>query len=434
MTDPPRSDIDGRDPRCFDCASIADVPPALVAEATGRPSEDWDDLVASARDILARVLAPEDRDSYREGYEPQSHFNLFTNTTSALSRVLSRIDREYQGSSPTLLTTDLEFAGCVAAIDDLWSGPVAIVQVASAVVGDQDDGDSQLHRGLVRAFNYVKPSVVFVSHVVRTTGQVLSSETVRYFREANPRVIIVLDGSQAVGNIVVEHDLLRYVDFYIGSGHKWLGGMPSTGFVWRREAARWEVADPAQSLAYPGFLGGTGNAAAWKSLVRSVGDMIQDRPGSRLREIQRHNQRLGKAFCDSLVDGVGLRVTTPLLDGEPPSGLVTVAMPVALGKAVQLRLTTHRYRATALGYEPVKWRPSTSSRCKVICDGEWPHVESVDKFTPARPSRAVKEFRFCFHYWHTFAQVAELGRVIVESQTGGPGQGLPADALDQMRS
>jgi selenocysteine lyase/cysteine desulfurase len=102
---------------------------------------------------------------------------------------------------------------------------------------------------------------------MRTTGQVLSSETLRYFREANPRVIIVLDGSQAVGNIVVDHDVLQHVDFYIGSGHKWLGGMPSSGFVWRRDATRWEVADPAQSLSYPGYLGGTGNAPAWISLM-----------------------------------------------------------------------------------------------------------------------------------------------------------------------
>ncbi|MCA1706440.1 MAG: aminotransferase class V-fold PLP-dependent enzyme [Actinobacteria bacterium] len=419
MTDQPRSDIAERDPKCFDCASIANVPDALVAEATGRLIEDWDDLVASAREIIARVLAPEDHDSYREGYEPQGHLNLFTNTTSALSRVLSRIDHEYQGSSPTLLTTDLEFAGCIAAIDDLWSGPVAIAQVASAVVSDREGGDSQLHLGLVRAFNFIKPSVVFVSHVVRTTGQVLASETVRYFREANPRVIIVLDGSQAVGNIAVEHDLLQYVDFYIGSGHKWLGGMPSTGFVWRRQATRWEVADPAQSLAYPGFLGGTGNAAAWKSLVRSIGDMIQDQPGSRLREIQDHNQRLGKAFCETLGDGGDFRIVTPLLDGRPPSGLVSVAMPVPLGKAVQQQLTNNGYHASALGYEPVKWRAGAVNRCVVVCDGDWPRVGSVDKFTPARPSRAVKEFRFCFHYWHTRAQVVELGRLVTEARNSG---------------
>ena len=114
----------------------------------------------------------------------------------------------------------------------------------------------ELHRGLVRAFNYVKPSVVFVSHLMRTTGQVLASETVRYFREANPRVIIVLDGSQAVGNIVIQHELLQYVDFYVGLGHKWLGGMPSTGFVWRRQATRWRLQIPLNPWRTPDFLVG----------------------------------------------------------------------------------------------------------------------------------------------------------------------------------
>jgi hypothetical protein len=65
---------------------------ALVAEATQRLDEEWDDLIVSARDMVARVVAPVDDDSFRDGYDPQGHFNLFNNTTSALARVLSRID------------------------------------------------------------------------------------------------------------------------------------------------------------------------------------------------------------------------------------------------------------------------------------------------------------------------------------------------------
>jgi selenocysteine lyase/cysteine desulfurase len=419
----PRSDLPGRDPKFFDCASLAEVPASIASEAVSRRHNNWDELVRSARDTVARVLAPVNDDSYPDGLEPEGHFTLFNNTTSALGRVLSRIDRDYVGGDSTLLTTDLEYAGCLAAIDDTWSGPVMIAQVASALATDPSDPAGQLHRAITRSFNVAKPGVVFVSHLLRTTGQELQLETLRYLREANPRVIIVLDGSQAVGNVVIKLELLQYVDFYIGSGHKWLGGMPSSGFVWRREASRWEIADPAQSLSYPGYLGGTGNAAAWLSLIRSVDDMIQNRPLARLTYLHKYDRALGGAFCNAVSKARGINIVTPRgPDGKPPSGLVTVALPHESGAALRDGLRDGKYRATPLVHEPVKWLPDNarmreakSERFVIACDRDWPRVRKAEPTTSARPSKASSEFRFCFHYWHTEDDVLALARVVLDA-------------------
>ena len=78
--------------------------------------------------------------------------------------------------------------------------------------------------------------VVSVSHILCTTGlRVPAREITQLCRERG--LISVLDGAQAVGMIPVDlHDL--GCDFYTASGHKWMLGPKSTGFLYIRAESR----------------------------------------------------------------------------------------------------------------------------------------------------------------------------------------------------
>lgn len=399
--------------RFFDCASLSRVPSELLRESIEPLTIGWDAMIREARHSVGRLLAPENGVSY--AYEPDEHITLFTNTTSALARVLSRIERDYAGSAPTLLTTDLEYPGCVAAIDDSWSGPVVMARVARPLL-ESDRPHAILHEALVRAHNFVKPRVMFVSHVMRSTGQAVAVNTLRNMRELNPRVIIVLDGSQAVGNLVVTRELLDQVDFYIASGHKWLGGLTTSGFVWVRDPDRWVVADPTQAFAYPGQLGGSGNSAAWASLVGSISDMVMECPKRRLEEIGRHNRALGKLFSELLRDASGrVDIVTPLRAGRPLSGLVTVGVLPGLSDRVVENLLVEGFSFSILDAETVYWRSHAENRFLLNRDMGCPTIRKAGESTLTAPEKARVDLRFCFHYWHGEEDVRDLVKVITGS-------------------
>lgn len=402
--------------RYFNSASLGLVPSDVIAASTGPIDRSWDDLIAHARHSIGSLLAPRDDRSYR--YDPNKSITLFMNTTSAFARILSQIDKDYAGSNATLLTTDLEYPGCVAAIDDSWSGPVVMARVADRLLTNAGDPDRLLHNALVRAYNFVKPRVVLVSHVMRTTGQAISTKTLKYFREANPRVVVVLDGSQAIGNVVVTEEVLAEVDFYIASGHKWLCGMTTSGFVWQREPNRWKVADPGQSLAHDLQLGGAGNAAAWSSLIRSIDDMVQEHPKTRLRSIAHDNRALGGLFRAELkAAGADVDFITPYRHSQPPSGLVTVGLP-RNGEAIVEALARDGYDITVLGYEQVRWRSKVSNRFLLECDPTFPAITAAEDDTATHRNDARTEVRLCFHHWHTEDDVRMLVQTIAAAVAG----------------
>jgi selenocysteine lyase/cysteine desulfurase len=411
-----RSAIHDADARYFDCAFIACVARELIERATLEDPRQWSDIVDGARVAIASTLAP--------GYDiatradKDSHVSLFANTTSAFTRLLAQIERGYAGSRPTLLSTDLEYPGCIAAVDDSWGAPVVMAQLAAGLTADPTGADAFLHDALVRAFNVVKPRVVLVSHVIRATGQVLSKRTLRYFREANPCVLVIVDGSQAVGNIVVDAELLELCDFYISSGHKWLGGMATSGFVWQRDASgRWQVADPAQSVAFRGQRqpGGSGNAAAWTSLADSVSDMVEGRPLARLSRIAYTNRRLARLFHVRLQAlSPKLQFLTPFPRGMPPSGLVSFAAAKPAGDTLGPAVHDAGFRFSVLEREQIRWRGWLEDRYLLDCASTYPSIERASEYTDTWPRRA---FRFCFHYWHSEQDVISLADTIAEHLT-----------------
>jgi len=402
----------------FDCGAIARVPNMVKDRSLVELKKTWAAEVQMTCDLVGRLLAP--RDDGPVQYRGREHIRLFHNTTGAVQRVLMQIDREYAGTHPSLLTTDLEYPGCVAAIDDVWGGSVMVAELAADLMSATARGlraDSWLEAALMRAYNYVRPRVVYLSHVMRTTGQLISTDVLQYMREANPRVVIILDGCQALGNVLVPEELLKLVDFYVTSGHKWLGGMTTSGFVWIREPGKWKLADPAQSTTYAEHQGGTGNAAALLSLNLSIAEMLNDSPvASRISEIARHNQNLASSFCRSLgrLSGQPVRVITPTRERHVPSGLVTVA--VRQGGVGEF-LAERGFTCTTLHGESILrtfHRSEGAARVRVIrlADERAPRIEPVDLHTASPPEPALEHLRFCFHHYHSRADVSALSAAI----------------------
>jgi selenocysteine lyase/cysteine desulfurase len=404
-----RSAIHAEQRSCFNCAFIAPVSAELIARAYG-PCQ-WDEVVNEARERIANTLAPPETD--RDATSADRKVCLFANTTSALTRVLAQVQRSFADSRPTLLTTDLEYPGCVAAINDSWNAPVVMARIATSVIDDVEHANEHLHRALTHAYNVVKPRVVLVSHVVRTTGQMLSPRTLRYFREANPRVVVIVDGSQAAGNVVVGEEVLEHCDFYISSGHKWLGGMSTSGFVWHSDPERWQIDDYSQSVAWRGQrqAGGSGNAAAWVSLSASLAEMAGDRPRAKLTAKARGNRRLATVFRERLADVAGVRFLTPLTRGRMPNGIVTIALPREADETIAQALKGHEYTHSVIEREEVRWRASPAPRFLLDWTPGHPVIDRAGEYTDTWPRRA---HRFCFHYWHSEADVEPLADAICE--------------------
>jgi selenocysteine lyase/cysteine desulfurase len=387
--------------RFFDCGGLAYVPRRFRerAYASAPPRDSWEQLLHGVRELVAPLFAPTNGDEPRYS---ERHVALFHNTTSALQRILMRIDREFAGSDPTLLTTDQEFPGCVAAIDDCWSGPVVVAKAGP------------LHESLAAAYNYVKPRVVFLSHVARAAGQVVARETLQYFREANPRVVIVLDGSQALGNTVVGDDVLELVDFYVACGHKWLGGLTTSGFVWQKEPDVWRLPDPGQSVSPVGHQAGTGVVSAWASLYDSIDDMTQRSGGrplaKRLAEVAEHNRAVARRFCRRL------ERLRPLVEpvATPASGLTAIRARGSVGARVTAELQKRRIAFTLLNGDSVCWALPTGAgsryRISRLRAADGPLVEAVSDTTDVGTSPDL--MRFCFHYYHSERHADELANLI----------------------
>jgi selenocysteine lyase/cysteine desulfurase len=283
-----------------------------------------------------------------------------------------------------------------------------MARVASQLIGDVEKSDELLHDALTRAYNVVKPRVVLVSHVVRTTGQMLLSHTLGYFREANPHVVVIVDGSQAAGNVVVDRDILSLCDFYISSGHKWLGGTPTSGFVWHDKPGRWRIDDYAQSVARgQQQAGGSGNPAAWLSLTASIVEMLGGQASESLATIANNNQRLATFFCEQIADLPSVRFLTPRASAGTPNGIVVLTFQQPIDETIEEALAEYRY--SVIRREQVRWRATPAPRFLLDWRQGYPVLEHADEYTDMWTQRA---HRFCFHYWHDEDDVVSLAEAI----------------------
>lgn len=140
-------------------------------------------------------------------------------------------------------------------------------------------------------------SVVLLPHVVWSNGAVLDIRAIcRALRAIDSLCTVVVDGAQAVGHINIDIEEVQKenedIDFYLGCGHKWLGGPETVGFM--RVGRRFDL-DCSQcrdllsasdlltdssglALHYTGEQIGTHQRGTARALARSI-FMIEGRPG-----------------------------------------------------------------------------------------------------------------------------------------------------------
>jgi len=74
--------------------------------------------------------------------------------------------------------------------------------------------------------------LIVLSHVYYRTGFVLNVRAIiERMQKMSKKIIFIIDGAQAVGNIVIEKEILENAHFYVFCGHKWLMSLPNIGIA-----------------------------------------------------------------------------------------------------------------------------------------------------------------------------------------------------------
>jgi len=217
------------------------------------------------------------------------------------------------------LTTNVEYPGIMALLRDSWGGRIAVVDVGQSIgQGDENETLARLNDAVL----VTRPSVLFISHVVRSSGFVIPNTFFTFVREVHPPCVVVVDGAQAVGNIRVDSELIAdgLIDFYVTSGQKWLCSRPTLALVWCHP--HWRVQDPSQSYSKITGSGGTGDVRTLRSLAIAIQDFNGSRANcssnARITQISEHNANLSRYFC-SLLSGRGIAERLgplPLIHGD----------------------------------------------------------------------------------------------------------------------
>lgn len=163
-----------------------------------------------SKSVLAKFL----------GTEPE---NLaFTRNTTEGINIIARELNFQEGDE--IISTKHEHVG--------GASPLLMLEKEKAVklkIVDLDLNGSQNFE-LIKSQINSKTKLICISHVCCTTGLVLPIKQIAEYCKSRS-VLLCVDGAQAIGSIWVDLKELD-VDFYVGSGHKWLFGPKGTGFLY----------------------------------------------------------------------------------------------------------------------------------------------------------------------------------------------------------
>jgi len=350
------------------------------------------------------------------------HVTVFHNTTAGVQRIFLRLTHLLRGHRATLLTTDLEYPGIIALVDETWHGRVIIAQVAELI---NKGRGQEVSEQLKQLFLLTQADVIYISHIARAFGFHLEKSFLEFVRQVNPQTVLIVDGAQAVGNIVVRSPFLNLVDFYVASGHKWLCGKQTLGLIWC--PPEWKLADPAQSYSRRTGSGGTGVVAALRSLAKALQDFNDfpgtEQDGQRMMEIEEHNARLGSLFLNGLREhGIPVGLMRPQ-NAAGANGIVSIP---SLGTAVAEDLKPdkvqsdheHDKKQLPIDFTPIREEPlvpeeggeAPGPRFLLRLAGPELQVERrrLREARTVTPLPAGGVYRFCFHYYHSKLHVDNL--------------------------
>ena len=144
-----------------------------------------------------------------------------------------------RGARPTVvLTSDAEHRSIRAMLEDRLQPIYRFGLETVALQGLLWNGRpaNEIVSTLVRVCLEKKPDIAVLSHVFPDTGIVLDlKELIDTARKKDLSTVFAIDGSQAVGNIMVGDDAFFRSAYYAFDGHDWLLGTPSIGILVRND-------------------------------------------------------------------------------------------------------------------------------------------------------------------------------------------------------
>ncbi len=236
--------------------------------------------------------------------------------------------------------------------------------------------------------------LLLVSHVCYNSGVVLPIRDIcAEVKKKNPKVRVLVDGAQAVGQIPVSVDELG-CDFYAGDAHKWLVGPDQTGFLYVRENEHLEIIAKDICSAFAVFpelnhdKGSRSGAIAFAlaALAEALTPFLN---GGILREVQESNRILAGRFRDGISREAGVYYSVaPKYDAALASSIVAITFanqdnPRALLKVIYDELLNEGIHCALMHNAPSDY----ASRINI------PPL-----------------LRFCFHYWNTDEEITTVIR------------------------
>ena len=139
-------------------------------------------------------------------------------------------------NSTVILTTDAEHKSVRRVVEEhlqpIYQFQLETVPVQNRLWNNVPSREIVAH--LLKACIDKKPDIVVLSHVFPDSGVILDlKELIDGVRKEGLHTLFVVDGSQAMGNVVVSDDILLRTAYYAFNAHNWLLGTPSLGILVR---------------------------------------------------------------------------------------------------------------------------------------------------------------------------------------------------------
>jgi selenocysteine lyase/cysteine desulfurase len=234
----------GWDRRCFDATYRSERPRALQAELNACLNLMPPSSRKAAREFMTQgsvTVTWSGQDALYNKLEAfvgvrAESMTLCDNASEGVKLSLAEILEARRAKTTLVLTTDAEDASVHRVIEDVLR-PIYNFQLHTVPIQNAlwtSASHDEIINMLVKHCTESRPDIAVLSHVFADTGVVLDLKMLSdALRTENLRTVFVIDGSQAVGNIVVDADVLVRSGYYVFHGHGWLLGSPSVGIIVR---------------------------------------------------------------------------------------------------------------------------------------------------------------------------------------------------------
>lgn len=388
-------------------------------------TEDWDVAVKNVQTEFIKFLL---------GKNANEHLvHIFHNTTAGIQRVFHILNKRIFHSKSNLLTTDAEYPGIIAAAYENWGGDMHIVEIDRLIWENKTE---KVLDKVKKAFLLTKPQVFFISHIFRSTGYTFPLEKmIDFIKKIKPDTIIVVDGAQAVGNIVIKKEILDRIDFYITSAHKWLCGETTLGLAYAQKG--WDLEDPAQSYSLKLCSAGTGIMNVLYSAYDAIKCLNESANNEKrfIELIEQGNRTKALLFMNELKNIDGLDFIKFSQEKVDRNGIVVFTTKKSLNKDFFKldKKSNRRFSATSLSSELFlgskgfvkdnnNFIEKKDNNSKIFLSEDRYSLRLLDneilieKFNEASttyiPPKGV--CRVCFHFYHSEDDVRKFASFIKE--------------------